>query len=192
VFVFWFYLYLVQVRHFGQAERAWLTTVPWILAALSTVGCGFLSDRLIATRLGMDWGRRIVPMACQIGAALFLCLGARVENGYAAAGVLAVCTGLIMAVEGPYWATGNQLSAKNVGFVGGLLNTGGNLGGVISPTLTPLIAQHFGWVRALDFAAVVALGAAALWLTVIPSRKLEYDVSMPASALAVIDGQGSS
>jgi ACS family glucarate transporter-like MFS transporter len=75
-----------------------------------------------------------------------------------------------------------------VGFVGGLLNTGGNLGGVISPTLTPLIAQHFGWVRALDFAAVVALGAAALWLTVIPSRKLEYDVSMPASALAAIDG----
>jgi hypothetical protein len=60
------------------------------------LGGGWLSDRLIATRLGLDWGRRIVPMACQIGAALFLCLGARVENGYAAAGVLAVCTGLIM------------------------------------------------------------------------------------------------
>jgi MFS transporter, ACS family, glucarate transporter len=188
VFVFWFYLYLVQVRHFGQAESAWLTTVPWILAAVTTFGGGWLSDRLIATRLGMDLGRRIVPMACQIGAALFLCLGARVENGYAAAGVLAVCTGLIMGVEGPYWATGNHISAKNVGFVGGLLNTGGNLGGVISPTLTPLIAQHFGWVRALDFAAVVALGAAVLWLTVIPSQKLEHDVSAPESALAAIDG----
>jgi cyanate permease len=59
---------------------------------------------------------------------------------------------------------------------------------VISPTLTPLIAQHFGWVRALDFAAVVALGAAVLWLTVIPSQKLEHDVSAPESALAAIDG----
>jgi ACS family glucarate transporter-like MFS transporter len=114
-------------------------------------------------------------------------MGARVENGYLAAAVLAVCTGLILGVEGPYWATGNQISAKNVGFVGGLLNTGGNLGGVISPTLTP-IAQHFGWVHALDFAAVVALGAAALWLTVIPSQKLEHDVSAPESALAAIDG----
>jgi len=172
VFVFWFYLYLVQVRHLGQAESAWLTTVPWILAALTTFGGGCLSDRLIATRLGMDWGRRIVPMACQIGAALFLCVGARVENGYAAAAILAVCTGLIMGVEGPYWATGNQISAKNVGFVGGLLNTGGNLGGAISPALTPLIAQHFGWVRALDFAGLVALVAAALWLSVVPSSKM--------------------
>jgi len=40
----------------------------------------------------------------------------------------------------------------------------------------------------LDFAAVVALGAAVLWLTVIPSQKLERDVSAPESALAAIDG----
>jgi len=192
VFVFWFYLYLVQVRHFGQAEGAWLTTVPWILAAATTFGGGWLCDRLITTRLGMDWGRRIVPMAGQIGAALFLSLGARVENGYVAAVVLAACTGLIMGVEGPYWATGNQISAKNLGFVGGLLNTGGNLGGVISPILTPLIAQHFGWVRALDFAGVVALGAAALWITVIPSHKSASDVSLPGSALAVTHGPDTS
>jgi len=185
VFVFWFYLYLVQVRHFGQAESAWLTTLPWILAALGTFGGGCLSDHLIVTRLGMDWGRRVVPMACQIGAALFLCLGARVENGYVAAATLAICTGLILGVEGPYWATANQISARNEGFVGGLLNTGGNLGGVISPTLTPLIAEHFGWVRALDFTGAVALGAAALWLSVIPSRKMESDVSVGESVLNV-------
>ncbi|PYV87653.1 MAG: hypothetical protein DMG05_17180 [Acidobacteria bacterium] len=173
VFVFWFYLYLVQVKHLDQAESAWLTTVPWVLAAFTTFGGGYLSDRLIITRLRMDWGRRIVPMACQIGAAVFLVIGARVENGYLAAAVLAVCTALILGVEGPYWATANQISGKNVGFTGGLLNTGGNLGGVISPTLTPLIAQHFGWIHALDFAGLVALGAAALWLSVVPSKKGE-------------------
>ena len=112
-------------------------------------------------------------MVCQIGAAVFLVIGARVENGYLAAAVLAVCTALILGVEGPYWATANQISGKNVGFTGGLLNTGGNLGGVISPTLTPLIAQHFGWIHALDFAGLVALGAAALWLSVVPSKKGE-------------------
>lgn len=171
VFVFWFYLYLVQVRHIGRAESAWLTTIPWILAAITTFGGGCLSDRLILTRLGIDWGRRIVPIVCQVGAALFLALGARVENSYMATAILALCTGLILGVEGPYWATGNQISSRNVGFVGGLLNTGGNLGGVISPTLSPLIAQHFGWVHAFDFTALVALGAAALWLTVTPSQE---------------------
>ncbi len=170
VFVFWFYLYMVQVRHFGQAESAWLTTVPWVLASFTTFGGGYVSDRLIGTGLGTNWGRRIVPMICQVGAALFLFLGARVENGYVAAGVLALCTGLIMGVEGPYWATANQLSGRNAGFTGGFLNTGGNLGGVISPTLTPFIAHHFGWIRALDFTALVALAAAVMWLWVIPSN----------------------
>jgi ACS family glucarate transporter-like MFS transporter len=171
VFVFWFYLYLVQVRHFGRAESAWLTTIPWVLAAISTFGCGYLSDRLILTRLGLDWGRRIVPIVCQVGAAIFLVLGARVANGYLATAMLAVCTGLILGVEGPYWATGNQISSKNVGLVGGLLNTGGNFGGVISPTLSPVIAHHFGWVRAFDFAALVAVGAAVLWFNITPSTE---------------------
>jgi MFS transporter, ACS family, glucarate transporter len=174
VFIFWFFLYMVQVRHFGQAESAWLTTVPWVLATLTTLGGGYLSDRLVTSRLGQDWGRRIIPMACQTGAAVFLTIGARVENGYLAAAVLAVCTGLMLAVEGPYWATANEISGKNAGFTGGVLNTGGNLGGVISPTLTPLIARHLGWVHALDFAALVALAATALWLSVIPSKKMNF------------------
>ena len=173
VFVFWFYLYLKQVRHLGQAESAWLTTVPWILATLTTLGGGYLSDRLIKTRLGIDWGRRIIPLVCLVGAAIFLTIGARVENTYLAAAILAVCTGLILGVVGPYWATANQISGRKTGFTGGLMNTGSNIGGVISPTLTPLIAQHFGWVHALDFASVVALGAAALWLWISPSRKIE-------------------
>ena len=173
VFIFWIFLYLKQVRHLSQAESVWLTTVPWILATLTTLGGGYLSDRLIKTGLGIDWGRRIVPMGCQVGAAIFLTIGARVENPYLAAALLAVCTGLILGVEGPYWASANQISGRKAGFTGGLMNTGANLGGVISPTLTPLIAQHFGWVYALDFASVVALVAAALWLWISPSRKIE-------------------
>ena len=118
-------------------------------------------------------GRRIVPLVCLVGAAIFLTIGARVENAYVAAAILAVCTGLILGVVGPYWASANQISGRKTGFTGGLMNTGSNIGGVISPTLTPLIAQHLGWVHALDFASVVALGAAALWLWISPSRKIE-------------------
>jgi len=173
VFIFWFYLYLVQVRRFGQAEGAWLTTLPWIFASLTTFGGGYLSDQLIKTRLGIDWGRRSVPMACQGVAALLLCVGARVENGYLAVAILSLCTGLILGAEGAYWASANQISGKHAGFTGGLMNTGGNLGGVISPTLTPLLAEHFGWVHALDFAGLIAVGAALLWLWISPSRQIK-------------------
>jgi MFS transporter, ACS family, glucarate transporter len=173
VFIFWFYLYLVQVRRFGQAEGAWLTTMPWILASITTLGGGYLSDQLIKGRLGTDWGRRIVPMGCQIGAGLLIVAGARVANGYLAAVILAVCTALVLGAEGAYWASANQISGENAGFTGGLMNTGGNLGGVISPTLTPLIAEYFGWARALDFAAITAVGAAFLWLWISPSKQVK-------------------
>ena len=150
-----------------------MTTVPWILASVSTFGGGYVSDRLIKGRLGIDWGRRSVPMGCQISAGLLLIVGARVENGYLAAAILALCTALVLGAEGAYWASANQISGKNAGFTGGLMNTGGNFGGVISPTLTPLIAEHFGWIRALDFAALTAVGAALLWLWISPSKEVK-------------------
>ena len=112
-------------------------------------------------------------MGCLVSAAIFLTIGARVENAYLAAAILAVCTGLLLGVEGPFWASANQISGRRAGFTGGLMNTGSNLGGVISPTLTPLIAQHFGWVHALDFASVVALGPRHFGLWISPSRKIE-------------------
>jgi ACS family glucarate transporter-like MFS transporter len=68
--------------------------------------------------------------------------------------------------------------------VGGLLNTGGNFGGSISPLLTPLIAQHFGWVHALDVAAAVSVCAALLWLTVAPSRLKADQIRQAACAPA--------
>ena len=173
IFVFWIFLYLKQVRHLSQAESGWLTTVAWMLAAVSTLVGGYLSDRLIKTKLGLDWGRRMVPMGCQVGAAMFLAIGARLENAYMAAAMLAICTGLILGVEGPYWAVANQMSGRKAGFTGGLMNTGSNFGGVISPTLTPFIAHYFGWVRALDFACVVAIGSALLWVWISPQKKPE-------------------
>ena len=112
-------------------------------------------------------------MGCLVSAAILMPIGGRVENEYVAAAILALCTGLLLGVEGPYWASANQIGGRKAGFTGGLLNTGGNLGGVISPTLTPLIAQHFGWVHALDFTGLVALGAAALWLWISVSKRIE-------------------
>jgi dipeptide/tripeptide permease len=44
------------------------------------------------------------------------------------------------------------------------MNMGCNLGGFISPALTPVLATYIGWENALHVAAVLALCAAALWL----------------------------
>ena len=60
----------------------------------------------------------------------------------------------------------SQITGKQSGFAGGLMNFGGNLGGMISPVLTPWLASFIGWPVALSLTAGLGLCGAALWLGV--------------------------
>jgi len=51
------------------------------------------------------------------------------------------------------------------------MNTGANLGGVLSPTVTPWLAHHLGWGPALAAAAVVAMIGGVLWLKITPGEQ---------------------
>ena len=77
-----------------------------------------------------------------------------------------MCTVLVLCTEGPFWATMTQLSGGQSGLAGGAMNFGGNLGGLISPTLTPWLADRIGWESTLTLTAGLAIIAGALWLGV--------------------------
>lgn len=169
IFVFWFYLYLVQERHFDLLQGAFMSSLPWILSLVSIPLGGLLSDRLIAGRLGMTWGRRAVPMFGLAGAGILLAVGAQVDNAYAAAVCMALATGLVLSVEGPFWATMMEMSGTNSGTAGGIMNMGSNVGGFISPALTPVLAEHIGWGKALLVAASLSVVAAIMWFGISPA-----------------------
>jgi ACS family glucarate transporter-like MFS transporter len=57
-----------------------------------------------------------------------------------------------------------RIAGKNSGRAGGIMNMGSNLGGLLSPALTPLIASYIGWENALHLAAFLAIIAAISWL----------------------------
>jgi ACS family glucarate transporter-like MFS transporter len=105
-------------------------------------------------------------VAALCAAALFLVLGARTPNALVAVASLTVCTVLVLCTEGPFWATMTQLAGERSGLAGGAMNFGGNLGGLISPTLTPWLAGRIGWEKTLTLTAGLAIIAAALWMGV--------------------------
>ena len=57
----------------------------------------------------------------------------------------------------------------------GILNTGGNGGGLIAPVLTPFLSGIFGWQAGLGLAGVVCLLGAACWGFIDPHDRLEED-----------------
>jgi ACS family glucarate transporter-like MFS transporter len=50
------------------------------------------------------------------------------------------------------------------------MNTGANLGGALSPMVTPWLADHWGWPVSLLVAALIALAGALMWLKIDPGK----------------------
>jgi ACS family glucarate transporter-like MFS transporter len=170
IFVSWFYLYLVQERHFGLLSGAWMSSLPWILSILSIPLGGWISDRLAAGKSGQVWGRRIVPLTGMALSGILISVGAHTGSAIMAAISLAFATALILCVEGPFWATMMRIAGEKSGTAGGIMNMGSNVGGLISPALTPLIASWIGWENALHVAAGLAITGALLWLWIKPEN----------------------
>lgn len=165
IFIFWFYLYLVQVRHLEVLKAASFTALPWIATTFAIPLGGVFSD-LAVTRWGATWGRRSLPLAALCISGIFLVIGARTPNANLAVAALTACTVLVICTEGPFWATMTQLSGEHSGIAGGTMNFGSNIGGAISPALTPWLAERIGWESALTLTAGLALVAGLLWLGV--------------------------
>jgi ACS family glucarate transporter-like MFS transporter len=175
IFVFWFYLYLVQERHFDLLRGAVLSSMPWILSIVSIPLGGLISDRLVAGHPGLVWGRRIIPMAGLTGSGLFLALGAHTNRPYMAAAYLALSTAMVLSVEGPFWATMMEIAGGKSGKAGGIMNMGSNVGGLISPALTPILAAGIGWENALLLAAGMSVLAGTAWFGITPGIRRNED-----------------
>ena len=173
IFVSWFYLYLVQERHFGLLAGAWMSSLPWVLSIVSIPLGGFVADRLAAGRLGATWGPRAVAMVGMAGSGVLISIGAHTGSAATAAVTLALATALVLCVEGPFWSTVTRIQGGRSGTAGGIMNTGCNVGGLISPALTPMIAASIGWEAALHVAAALAVLAAILWLGIRPDTPLQ-------------------
>jgi ACS family glucarate transporter-like MFS transporter len=169
VFVTWFYLYLVQERHFGLLSGAWMSSLPWLLSIVSIPIGGLISDHLAAGSLGPIRGRRVVPILGMGLSGILISIGAHTANPVMAAISLALATALVLCVEGPFWTMMMRIAGPSSGTAGGIMNMGSNLGGLISPALTPLLATFIGWENALHIAAGLAAIAAALWFGVRPN-----------------------
>jgi MFS transporter, ACS family, glucarate transporter len=164
IFVSWFYIYLVQERHFGLLSGAWMSSLPWILSIISIPFGGWLSDRLAAGVTGELWGRRIVPLTGMAMSGILISVGAHTNNAIMAAICLAFATACILCVEGPFWTMMMKISGSKSGTAGGIMNMGSNLGGLLSPALTPIIASFLGWETALHIAALLAIVGSILWI----------------------------
>lgn len=172
VYMSWFYLYLVNVRGFDVLRGGFFAAAPFLAILVSCPLGGWITDRL-ATRYGITKGRRTVGMAGMLLAAGSIAIGAIVDSPYLAIASLSLGAGWLYFTVGAYWSSTGDLSKTHAGSLSGLMNMGANLGGAISPTVTPWIANQWGWPFSLGAAALIALIGGIMWLRITPGDGLK-------------------
>jgi ACS family glucarate transporter-like MFS transporter len=159
----WVFLYLVQERGFSLLESGWLATAPPLAAALGA-GIGGLATSIACRRLGNRWGYRLVPLLALPVAALLLMFAVGASSPYMAVAALAACFGCVELTEGSFWGGGMAVGRGDTMAVCGFMNTGGNLGGIISiPIVAHFSGQHL-WHTAFLIGAGFAAVSALAWL----------------------------
>jgi len=162
IFFYWVYYYFGQIRHFTASLAAAASTATMFGMIVLGPGGGWIAD-ILARRVGLMSARRYVAITGMLLSAVLLCLGAAGFSPLLTITLLAFAFGCASAAEGPFWATATAAGREYAGSAGGFMNTVGNLGGMIAPVLTPLIAARFGWTSALWVASGAVLLGVVAW-----------------------------
>ncbi len=165
IFVFWLYIYLVEVRGFSVLKGGLVSSLPWLTALVCTPIGGFICDR-IARRKGRVAGARTVIMLGYGLSGILLFVAARSESRIGAVAALCLSVGFLYFAEPAFWATATYLAGENAGAASGIMNTAGILGGIVSTSLVPVIVKHLGWIYALGSGALVALACTVSWFVI--------------------------
>src|ERR1700688_3511271 len=171
----WVFLYLVQERRSSVLEAGWLAMTPPLAAALGS-GVGGLITGALCRRLGDRWGYRLLPLVAMPIAGGLLLVSVDAANPYGAVVGLAVCFAAVELNEGAYWGAAMTVGRGDTMAVSGVMNTGGNLGGIIGiPIIGYLSGEHL-WRAAFVVGAGFAVASALAWLGI--------EVDQPAGAAA--------
>lgn len=169
---FWSFLYLVQDRKLSVLESGALAALPFVVAGIASAAGGRIADGL-RRHFGGRIGPRILPLVTLPLAALFLFLTVSAASPYWAIAALCLGFACVELNEGNYWGAAMRRAPDDAMAATAVLNTGGNLGGVVA---TPIIAELSsiagGWTPVFATGAATALAAALLWLVIDAERPM--------------------
>lgn len=172
IYFSWFFLYMSQVRGFDLKSSARYTMLPFLSITVFCFLGGILSDRL-TRRYGLRIGRCAIASIASVLTAVFLVLGSQVHSPQLAGFILAGGAGALYLSQSSYWSVSNDIAGHSSGVFSSMVNMGGQIGGAITASLTPWIAQRFGWTTSFGTAAALAIVAAVCWTVVHPERSLD-------------------
>ena len=190
----WLPFYLVSERHFSMDGMARVGGGTFLMAALSCLICGRLSDRWISTGATATRVRKTFVVVGMICAGFFMAACALAPTG--------VLVGLLLLAGASFGLVSSNLNAITQTLAGpraagrwmGAQNFVGNLAGAVAPALTGFLVDRTGqfywpflitaavaWVGALQWIFVVGPVEPVVWKSRLQAIIPEFPVSIQES-----------
>lgn len=174
-FITWLPTYLTEARGMQSAELAIFAGLPLTLSAIADITGGVTTDAL-ARRLGVKDGYRLVGGVAYFFAAAIMLAGALTPGARLAGVLIAVAGALSMVTLAPSWSTAISLGGPNAGLMGAVMNTAGQVGGIMSPIiLSRLVGRFNDWSLPLIVLSGLYLIASLCWIFIKPERKINQN-----------------
>jgi len=173
IFFAWFFIYLSKVRGLDLKVSAYYSMLPFLAMATCSPLGGWISDKLTQSH-GKRIGRCGVAVVGIALAAVFIALGTQVESARLASVVLAGGAGALYLSQSSFWSVTADMGGASAGSVSGVMNMGGQIGGIVTASLTPLIAHQFSWTASFLVAAGLCAAGSLAWLVVDPTVELGH------------------
>src|SRR5262249_35043209 len=145
---------------------------PFLAMAVCSPLGGIFSD-FVSRHSGARTGRRGIAVFGMALAAIFLVIGSTATSARVAVLVLTGGAGALYLSQSSFWSVTADIGGASSGSVSGFMNTGNQIGGMITAAFTPWIASRLGWTAPFLVAAALCIGGALAWLMVDPLERLD-------------------
>lgn len=167
LFFYWRSYYFKDELKIPPVDARWASF--WITLAMGAgMALGGRITDIAGRHLGIVRGRRAIVLTGMGLGAVFGIIAVNVDSF----ATVAICMAISMAAagmcEGVFWTTATDIGGQSRGLSGAFMNTGGNIGGFISPVLTPVMARSLGWPTSIAVACVISAIGGAVWLLITP------------------------
>jgi MFS family permease len=169
LFVYWMQYYFDKVLHLGGTASKYYAGILQLALALGMPLGGWLSGRL-SRGYGVRRGRALVSGGGMIASAFLLGFGVLAREPVWIVTWFALAHATLGASEGPFWATAVDIGGAKGGTAAAICNTGGNLGGLLAPVVTPWVSGHLGWPWGIGLGGVICFLGALCWRGIDPTR----------------------
>jgi MFS family permease len=178
LFFYWIEYYFETIQHEGRDVARGYSTLITLAMGAGMVSGGWLADR-VPRSISPRVRQALVPVLGMIASGVVFELGLLAPSARVTLAGFVVAAALLGLCEAGFWTTVVELGGRFGGTAAGLMNTGGNAGGTLSPYLTPLfsvfLAERYGtdsgWRLGLAIAGIVVVAGAVLWWGVDPLRE---------------------